>query len=552
MSANFPIADFTPQLVGYTGQAKFRFWCQKVLPIVYDDSLSYYELLNKVVAYLNNVINDVANVETNVAEMYDVYTKLLEWIDNYYENLDIQEEVDDKLDRMADDGTLTRLIAAFLGADLHWEFNDTGYAELEKVVDLQIPENMGLQGGTYFNGYFYGVCPTRGGGPMHLVCFSLVTGEVISQCIVNDTGHGNGASVGPDNKIYVFDSATNTIYTIDPYSMVAESLYTFGGAAISSGAFSENGEVLAIQSSGQITMAIYGKLGYPVEGFRHGYYPVSYIGGEAKGVGLVQDICFCLNVYICSLVTNAADTEAKRKNMFRVTGINGIRNRDIYFDNSIVEPEAISYNPTDDRIYIAARNGSLYRTVLETDGLFKSSYFGKAISSIKVVALSAANSIYKERKTGTSANEGVSISIDTKFPMPKPQAVTGASSGDIVQRLKPEYVMYSSFYPTVMYRSVGAGWYATGFFKGVTFRFYYPLSGNTHAYLRNIIVTLPDGTTSGSFNYSGQDYEAWLTAVCEWIEARYPGLGEVTFSIEGTSPLFFNSTFIGIPEITQP
>ena len=37
-------------------QKVFRFWCQKILPAVYDDSLSYYELLNKVVEYLNNVI----------------------------------------------------------------------------------------------------------------------------------------------------------------------------------------------------------------------------------------------------------------------------------------------------------------------------------------------------------------------------------------------------------------------------------------------------------------------------------------------------------------
>lgn len=36
-----------------------HFWCQKTLPLVYDDSLSYMELLCKVVAYLNNVITEV-------------------------------------------------------------------------------------------------------------------------------------------------------------------------------------------------------------------------------------------------------------------------------------------------------------------------------------------------------------------------------------------------------------------------------------------------------------------------------------------------------------
>lgn len=34
----------------------FRFFCQKVLPLVYDDSLSYYELLCKVVDYINKLI----------------------------------------------------------------------------------------------------------------------------------------------------------------------------------------------------------------------------------------------------------------------------------------------------------------------------------------------------------------------------------------------------------------------------------------------------------------------------------------------------------------
>lgn len=41
---------------------KFRFWCQKVLPLVYDNSLSYYEVLCKVVQYLNRVIEDVNKI----------------------------------------------------------------------------------------------------------------------------------------------------------------------------------------------------------------------------------------------------------------------------------------------------------------------------------------------------------------------------------------------------------------------------------------------------------------------------------------------------------
>lgn len=35
---------------------KMRFWCQKVLPLVYDDSLSYYEILCRVTDYINKLI----------------------------------------------------------------------------------------------------------------------------------------------------------------------------------------------------------------------------------------------------------------------------------------------------------------------------------------------------------------------------------------------------------------------------------------------------------------------------------------------------------------
>ena len=36
-----PPADFTPNMGNYKTLQPFRYWCQKVLPLVYDDSLSY-------------------------------------------------------------------------------------------------------------------------------------------------------------------------------------------------------------------------------------------------------------------------------------------------------------------------------------------------------------------------------------------------------------------------------------------------------------------------------------------------------------------------------
>lgn len=47
----------------------FRFWCQKVLPLVYDNSLSYYEVLCKVTEYLNNIIDGVEIQQETIDKM---------------------------------------------------------------------------------------------------------------------------------------------------------------------------------------------------------------------------------------------------------------------------------------------------------------------------------------------------------------------------------------------------------------------------------------------------------------------------------------------------
>lgn len=55
----------------------FRFWCQKVLPAVYDDSLSYYELLCKVIQKLNEVIELSNSQSEAIKELEDLMEQFL-------------------------------------------------------------------------------------------------------------------------------------------------------------------------------------------------------------------------------------------------------------------------------------------------------------------------------------------------------------------------------------------------------------------------------------------------------------------------------------------
>ena len=125
--------DFTPSLIGYSGVGAFYFWCQRVLPLVYDDSLSYYELLCKVVKYINNLISDVSVCEENIGSLLNAYTQLQDYVNHYFDNLDYQAMVNNKLDAMVQDGTLSALIAAYVDpalADL-----ETFKTEIQGTVD---------------------------------------------------------------------------------------------------------------------------------------------------------------------------------------------------------------------------------------------------------------------------------------------------------------------------------------------------------------------------------------------------------------------------------
>lgn len=60
-----------------------RFWCFKVLPLVYDDSLSYYEVLCKVRDKLNEMIDIFKDSEGTIHQMQEAIAQIQEWIDNF-------------------------------------------------------------------------------------------------------------------------------------------------------------------------------------------------------------------------------------------------------------------------------------------------------------------------------------------------------------------------------------------------------------------------------------------------------------------------------------
>lgn len=81
----------------------FEAWVQQTLPAIYDDSLSYTDLLAKLLYYVNTL------AENNTTLSNDV-KNAINYINDYLGSNEFTDQVRNKLDEMASDGTLSRLI----------------------------------------------------------------------------------------------------------------------------------------------------------------------------------------------------------------------------------------------------------------------------------------------------------------------------------------------------------------------------------------------------------------------------------------------------------
>lgn len=88
---------------------KLKYWCYKVLPLVYDDSLSYYEVLCKVVDKLNELIDTYAPTGDVLAEIQKEIDTIQSWIDNF------------------DTSYAESIIKEYIAKMIYMSINDAGY-----------------------------------------------------------------------------------------------------------------------------------------------------------------------------------------------------------------------------------------------------------------------------------------------------------------------------------------------------------------------------------------------------------------------------------------
>lgn len=193
----------------------FRFWCQKVLPLVYDDSLSYYELLCKVVCKLNElaenqnnlsdeikaVANDLNDFKTQVPGMIEA--KVEEWLNNYITTHGLVNSVNGMT------GVVT-LTAADVGAiaNVNGSVKNNNIADgavtTEKIADGAVTGDKIADKAITANKLADGVIPEKLPNPQKLTFTGAVTGEYDGSQAVNidiPAGGGGGGTGGAVNSV---------------------------------------------------------------------------------------------------------------------------------------------------------------------------------------------------------------------------------------------------------------------------------------------------------------------------------------------------------------
>lgn len=120
----------------------FREWCNHTIPVlpqVYGDELSYYELLNKVIERCNEI-----GVTVN---------ELIDYVNHYFDSLDVQNMINKKLDEMAQDGTLESIIMPVYTYDItrlkSFDANDISLAFSELKAKMKEGESALLPCGKF-------------------------------------------------------------------------------------------------------------------------------------------------------------------------------------------------------------------------------------------------------------------------------------------------------------------------------------------------------------------------------------------------------------------
>lgn len=90
------------------------------LPTSFIDSMTYYEMLAWFCDYLQNTVIPTVNNNAEVSnELQEKYIVLHDYVEHYFDNLDVQQEINNKIDKMVNDGSFQTILDTYVAPSIN-------------------------------------------------------------------------------------------------------------------------------------------------------------------------------------------------------------------------------------------------------------------------------------------------------------------------------------------------------------------------------------------------------------------------------------------------
>lgn len=122
----------------YNKITPFKWFIIENFPFLEDslDALTNYELLCKLGKEININRDSINKIGENAENLTEGYNALIDYVDNYFNNIDVQDEINNKLNNMVMDGTMESILAPYINNVVVPEIEST-----KNTLQSQINEN---------------------------------------------------------------------------------------------------------------------------------------------------------------------------------------------------------------------------------------------------------------------------------------------------------------------------------------------------------------------------------------------------------------------------
>lgn len=182
------------------------------------DALTEWQLFCKLGKEINKIINSENTLGTQLENVTNAFIALQNYVNNYFDNLDLQEEVNNKLNDMVADGSLQNIISVYVNENITKTFNTYN----DFITDNELINGM--------------TCKTLG-------FYEINDGGSCLYKLTNIQPNDNTYYIELNNNLYAYIINTNNYFSIKQLGAKENDL-SFDNALLFNNAFKINKNIL--------------------------------------------------------------------------------------------------------------------------------------------------------------------------------------------------------------------------------------------------------------------------------------------------------------------